>query len=93
MKHIYIAAILTGCLLGGIWHVYATPDTRLISYQTVIDEGETLWDVCAEVASDKDNLNELVWRTAKENGITDPGHIMPGTTVMVRVEPIAGGAE
>ncbi|MBF1129957.1 MAG: LysM peptidoglycan-binding domain-containing protein [Dialister invisus] len=59
-----------------------------ISYAVNISKGETLWDVCDRVSGGRENLQELVWRTAKENNIKDPGTLQPGQEIIVKVKEI-----
>lgn len=61
---------------------------ELIEYRKEVREGETLWDVCAKVASNKDNLQELVYNTMKENHISDPGSLQPGEEIIIRVKAV-----
>lgn len=59
-----------------------------ISYAVNISKGETLWDVCDRISGGRENLQELVWRTAKENNIKDPGTLQPGQEIVVKVKEI-----
>lgn len=91
MRRIYITAILTCMILGGFYRVVAAPNPELISYKTTVDCGETIWDACARIASNEDDLREVVYRAENENGIDDPASVMPGTEIIVRVKPIKKG--
>ena len=84
--------ILTGLAIAaiGLYGAFGTSETELISYQKEVVSGDTLWDICARVASDEDNLSELVYRAMQDNEITDPANLQPGTLVIVRVKPIRG---
>ena len=57
-------------------------------YRTEAEEGDTIWSLCAKVASDEDCMEELVYRTMQENRISDPGALQPGTLVIIRVKPV-----
>lgn len=61
---------------------------ELIEYRKEVKEGETLWGICAKVASNKDNLQELVYSTMKENHISDPGSLQPGEEIIIRVKAV-----
>ncbi|WP_301874437.1 hypothetical protein [uncultured Dialister sp.] len=67
------------------------PPAELIEYHVEADRGDTIWSLCAKVASDEDCMEELVYRTMKENRISDPGALQPGTLVIIRVKPVKGG--
>lgn len=74
-------------IIGGI----ATADvfdneTTIIEYHKEVTAGETLWDICSEIATDKEDLNRLVWQAQKDNHITDPTELQPGRVVIVRVK-------
>lgn len=67
------------------------PPAELIEYHVEADRGDTIWSLCAKVASDEDCMEELVYRTMKENRISDPVALQPGTLVIIRVKPVKGG--
>lgn len=48
--------------------------------------GETLWDICAEIATDKEDLQKLVYQAMQDNHISDPTVLQPGRVVIVRVQ-------
>ena len=77
------AAIATG--------TYAyEPPAELIEYHVEADRGDTIWSLCAKVASDEDCMEELVYRTVKENHITDPRELQPGQMIVIHVKPMKG---
>lgn len=61
-------------------------ENQLIEYHKEIKEGETLWGVCSEIATDREDLRKLVWQAQKDNHIEDPGQLQPGRVVVVRVK-------
>lgn len=79
-----VAALIT--LSIGV--VASSTDDNLVEYRKEIAAGDTLWDVCAKVASNKDNLQELVYNTMKENHISNPGNVQPGTEIIIRVKAV-----
>lgn len=66
----------------------SSTDDNLVEYRKEIAAGDTLWDVCAKVASNKDNLQELVYSTMRENNISDPGSLQPGEEIIIRVKAV-----
>lgn len=75
-----VAAVLgTGAYLN-------QPATEIISYQTRVEEGDTLWDICREIGKDEVDVRLLVWQAMKDNNISDCGNLQPGTVVVVNVE-------
>lgn len=58
---------------------------ELIEYRKEVREGETLWGICSEIATDKEDLRKLVWQAMRDNHITDPAELQPGRIVIIRV--------
>lgn len=67
------------------------PPAELIEYHVEADRGDTIWSLCANVASDEDCMEELVYRTMQENHITGPGELQPGQLIVIHVKPVKGG--
>ena len=60
--------------------------TEIIEYHKEVAQGETLWDICAEIATDKEDLRKLVYQAMKDNHIEDPATLQPGRVVIVKVK-------
>ena len=75
-------------IIVGIAGYAVQPEPPAISYAVNISKGETLWDVCDRISGGRENLQELVWRTAKENNIKDPGTLQPGQEIIIKVKEI-----
>lgn len=58
---------------------------ELIEYRKEVREGETLWGICSDIATDKEDLRKLVWQAMRDNHIQDPADLQPGRVVVVRV--------
>lgn len=58
---------------------------ELIEYRKEVRAGETLWGICSEIATDKEDLRKLVWQSMRDNNIQDPADLQPGRVVIVRV--------
>ena len=74
--------IIGGIATADMWN----DDTKLIEYHKEVAQGETLWDICAEIATSKEDLNRLVWQAMKDNHLEDPTVLQPGQLVIVRVK-------
>lgn len=71
---------------GSLVHDYLFAGrNELIEYRKEVREGETLWGICSEIATDKEDLRKLVWQAMRDNNITDPAELQPGRIVVVRV--------
>lgn len=58
---------------------------ELIEYRKEVAEGDTLWNICSEIATDKEDLRKLVWQAMRDNKIKDPAELQPGRIVIIRV--------
>lgn len=83
-----VATIGAGAAVNGSLvkdYLTAGPN-ELIEYRKEIKSGDTLWNICSEIATDKEDLRRLVWQAQKDNHIEDPGDLQPGRVVIVRVK-------
>lgn len=94
---IFTAALMSAALVAGaavdadnIYNRLFT-ETRIVEYRREVRPGDTLWDICGEIATDKEDLRKLVWQAKKDNRIMDVGNLQPGTLVIVRVEEARNG--
>lgn len=58
---------------------------ELIEYRKEVAGGDTLWNICSEIATDREDLRKLVWQAQKDNKIKDPAELQPGRIVIIRV--------
>lgn len=89
---IFTAALMSAALVAGaavdagkIYH-RLFPEVKIVEYRREVKPGDTLWTICGEIATDKEDLRKLVWQAKKDNRIKDVGNLQPGTLVIVRVE-------
>ena len=87
-KKIISTLAIPAAIAAGAW-AYEPPE--LIEYRTEAEQGDTIWSLCAKVASDEDCMDELVYRTMQENHIKDPAHLQPGQLIVIHVKPVKGG--
>lgn len=80
---IFTVLLMATALLAGY---AAEPEPQLISYKVTLRNGESVWDACAKVASSRDDVQEVVYNTLKENHISNPGSVQPGTELIIRVK-------
>jgi hypothetical protein len=83
-KKIIATLAIPAAIVAGAWAY--EPPAELIEYRTEAEAGDTIWSLCAKVSSDEDCMEELVYRTMKENRISDPGELQPGTVIVIRVK-------
>lgn len=87
-----ITALVAGVAVDAnkIYHRFF-PETKIVEYRREVRAGDTLWNICGEIATDKEDLRRLVWQAKKDNRIKDVGNLQPGTLVIVRVEEARNG--
>lgn len=79
----FLTAFIAVVLLAG----YAVqPPEKTVPYKVTLRDGESVWDACAKVASSKDDVREVVYNALKENHISNPGNVQPGTEIVIRVK-------
>lgn len=79
---------LTAVIGSGTASLMQSHTEPMIEYRAEAQAGDTVWSICRRIATDKDNLPELVWETMEENHITDPTALRPGQVVVVHVKEI-----
>ena len=67
------------------------PETRIVEYRREVKPGDTLWTICGEIATDKEDLRKLVWQAKKDNKIHNVGNLQPGMLIVVRVKEARNG--
>lgn len=78
-----LTAFIAAVFLAG----YAVqPPEKTVPYKVTLRNGENVWDACAKVASSKDDVREVVYNALKENHISNPGNVQPGTELVIRVK-------
>lgn len=89
---IFTAALMSAALVAGaavdagkIYH-RMFPETKIVEYRREVRPGDTLWTICGEIATDKEDLRKLVYQAKKDNRIKDVGNLQLGTLVIVKVE-------
>lgn len=78
-----LTAFISIVLLAG--YAVQAPE-KTVPYKVTLRNGESVWDACAKVASSKDDVREVVYNTLKENHISNPGSVQPGTELIIRVK-------
>lgn len=86
-----MAAALVIGVAAETYQYITAPSPRLIEYQAEVKPGDTLWAICAGIATDKEDMGRLVWQARRDNRITDPGNLQPGTVLIIRVKEARNG--
>lgn len=80
------ACLFAAALVGlTAFAVAYEPETTVVEYRHEVQSGETLWKVCADVATDAEDLSELVYRTQVENNLSDSqlACLTPGMEIII----------
>lgn len=80
------ACVFAAALVGiTAFAVTYEPETTVVEYRHEVQSGETLWKVCADVATDAEDLSELVYRTQVENNLSDSdlACLTPGMEIII----------
>lgn len=88
MRKVLIIAAMLAIGAGGVAAYSYYPTPKLYEYRVEVEPGQTLWSICAKIASDKDDLREVIDRAKRENDIKDPANLQPGTEIKVKVRAI-----
>ena len=83
-----ICLALTAVIGSGTASLMQSHTAPMIEYHAEAQAGDTVWSICKRIATNKDNMSELVWRTMAENHITDPTHLRPGQILIVHVKAV-----
>lgn len=67
------------------------PEVKIVEYCWEVKPGDTLWDICSEIATDKEDLRRLVWQAKKDNRIRDVGNLQPGILIVIKVKEARNG--
>lgn len=63
-------------------------EPKYIEYHTVVNEGETVWDICSKINNNREDVRSVIYRTMKANHISDAGNLHPGQLIVVRVKEV-----
>lgn len=85
-KKIMAMLAIPAAIAAGAWAY--EPPAELVEYRAEVEQGDTIWSLCARVASDEDCMEELVYRTMQESHISDPGNLQPGQLIIIHVKEV-----
>lgn len=78
--------VMLGIGLGiasGVKALIAQPE--YVEKVVVVDENETLWDICSKINDDREDVRVMIDRAMDRNHITDAGTIQPGQKLLIPV--------
>lgn len=80
------ALIAVAALVGIGYAVYAYQPTpkQEATYLITVNEGDTVWSIASRVATDKEDVREIVYNIIHDNHIKN-ANIQPGQELKVRV--------
>lgn len=83
---------VVGCVVAAVFSAGAfalaaeNKPRQVWTYEYEMGKGDTIYNVCAKLARPTENINQIVYDTLKENGITDSGTVQPGQKVVIVVK-------
>lgn len=88
LKTCLLCLALTAVIGSGMACLMQNQAEPMIEYRAEAQAGDSVWSLCRRISTNRDNLQKLVWRTMRENRITDPTSLQPGQVVIVHVKEI-----
>lgn len=70
-------------IASGVKALMAEPE--YVDKVVVVDEDETLWDICSRINDNREDVRIMIDRTMDRNYITDAGKIQPGQKLLIPV--------
>ncbi len=86
-----MAMAAAAVMIGGAayaWQISEPPDMETVTYVATVEAGDTVWDLAARLATEQDDIRDVVRAIKEQNGITDAAALRPGQTLRVTVERI-----
>lgn len=87
-NRVFTAIGTTVCISLAMYAYATSPTYELISYETTVSTGETLWDICSEVVSDNEDIRVVMDRAIRDNNLDRNGRIYPGMRLVIRVKSL-----
>lgn len=88
MKIGLLCLALTAVIGSGTASLMQNHDAPMIEYRAEAQAGDSVWSICKRIVTDKDNMQEVVWRAIRDNHIKDPTELQPGQVVVVHVKEV-----
>lgn len=79
MKRILLAMIVAAGIAG------CGTEPPVIEYRYTVQEGDTVWDVASYVATDKEDVRDIVRTIIRDNNVKD-AVIQPGQELVIHVK-------
>lgn len=86
LKRLLVVGVLVVSAAVATYSWTHAEETELIEYHKTIEQGDTLWGVVGNVATDKEDMGKLVWQTMKDNHIENAADLQPGQKIIVNVQ-------
>lgn len=90
-RHIRNRLILGATILllsVGVYTYATAPTYELITYETTVSKGDNLWDICAEIVSNNEDIREVMDRAIRDNHLDKNGRIYEGMRLIIRVKEV-----
>lgn len=84
-KHAATALVLLFLALGACGAL-GQSEPNYDTYQKIVRQGDTLWDICNRVNANREDVRDIIYRAQQENRIEKAGEIRPGQILTIRVK-------
>lgn len=81
-----VVVLLTGMVMVHAW--MKDPTYSMMEYRVTAEPGDTVWSICARIATDRDDLSRVVWQSMRDSHIDNAADLQPGQEIIVRVQAV-----
>jgi len=76
-------------VIAAVGAAYARSEpSEMMEYRYTVKAGDTVWGICSRIASNRDNLQQVVWQTMKDSHIGKGDRLQPGQELVIRVKGV-----
>ncbi len=85
MKRLIIALIALAAIGGAAGYYDRPADAEAPPTIHIVEDGETLWDICRNVADEKNaDVRDVIFQTMMDNDVAIDATIYPGQKLKIR---------
>lgn len=83
-----VVLILALMAVGAVAYAWQPAPGDIMTYKVTAEPGDTVWSICSRIATDRDNMQQVVWQAMKDSHIEKASDLQPGQIVVVRVKAV-----
>lgn len=90
LKILIVSALVATAVGVGIGHALPVEKPGdMMEYRVTAQPGDTIWGICGRIASDRDNMQQVVWEAMKNSHVEKAENLQPGQIIIVRVKSLS----